>query len=248
MEILGHEIVGDGSHTVVVLHDWMGDHRNYDSVRPYLDESEHRWVFADLRGYGRSRARAGSFDLDEAAGDVRALIDHLGGPPPSLVGHSMSSLVAQQVAVEQALRSLVLVSPVDPRGMGTPDEVVAWLERVASDPSERGGLGERFAARHGPGWARFKLARWAESATPEAARAYVALFSRSQVEGGFPPDLPVAVLLGDEDAAPFEEETVRQAMAGAWPQATLHLCRTAGHYPMQETPVAFAAALQRVLA
>ena len=37
MEALGRETIGDGAARVIVLHDWMGDHRNYDPMVPYLD-------------------------------------------------------------------------------------------------------------------------------------------------------------------------------------------------------------------
>ncbi|MEN0064914.1 MAG: alpha/beta hydrolase [Myxococcota bacterium] len=243
--MLGTCVHGAGPHTVVMLHDWMGDHRNYDFVLPLLDTEAYRWVFADLRGYGLSRDLAGSHTLEEAASDVGALIDTLG--PVRLVGHSMSSLVAQQVATERPLERLVLVSPVDPTGMKTPKPVVAWLEQVAGDLEARQALAERFAARHGPRWAAFKLAHWADSASVEAARGYVRMYSEQTVQGKRPNNDPIGVILGEHDAEPFEVASVTAMLKREWPRAEVRICPSAGHYPMQETPPAFAAALHELL-
>src|SRR5688572_24424337 len=91
---LGHEVVGAGALPVIVLNDWMCDTSTWDGARPYLDVTHHTWVFADLRGYGRSRERTGKFTLNEAAADVAGLVAQHGWPRFAIVGHSMSALVA----------------------------------------------------------------------------------------------------------------------------------------------------------
>src|SRR5689334_6159547 len=58
---LGHVVVGNGPEPVLVLHEWLGDHANYDAVLPNLSPAAARYVFADLRGYGLSRDLAGSY-------------------------------------------------------------------------------------------------------------------------------------------------------------------------------------------
>ena len=245
--MLKTHVLGTGDSTVVVLHDWMGDHRNYASIWPLLDVERYRWVFADLRGYGLSRDLAGSYTLEESVADVGALLAPC-SKPVHLVGHSMSSLVAQQVAVLTELRSLCLVAPVSPTGMGTPPAVVAWLEELGLHEERRAeALGPRFAARHGESWSRFKLRRWRESAVPAAVGGYVRMFSEGVVEGVAPVDLPVLAIVGEHDAEPFTPETV-QALGAFWPQLRLQVCAAAGHYPMQETPVAFVSALMGLLA
>jgi pimeloyl-ACP methyl ester carboxylesterase len=41
----------------------MCDTSTWDGARAYLDRNALRWVFADLRGYGRSKDRRGNFAL-----------------------------------------------------------------------------------------------------------------------------------------------------------------------------------------
>jgi pimeloyl-ACP methyl ester carboxylesterase len=76
--ILGHTIYGQGDEKVLVLHDWMGDSANYDPLLPYLDPAAYRYVFADARGYGRSRQFTGTYSADEMAADAWGLADDRG--------------------------------------------------------------------------------------------------------------------------------------------------------------------------
>ncbi|MEZ4316853.1 MAG: alpha/beta hydrolase [Myxococcota bacterium] len=239
---------GAGDVPVLLFNDWFGDHRTYDPARPYLDTARFRWVFCDLRGYGLNREVPGEHTLEEAAADMVAVLESLGGA--HLVGHSMSSLVAQQVAVDRPdlVRSLVLVCPVPPQGMGAPEPVIAWLEGVARDVGSReAALGARMAARYGLGWARFKLDRWADAADPEAVAAYVRTYATRTVNGAAPDGLAVSTIVGDRDDEPFTPATVRAKVGTFWPDVRIEVCESAGHYPMQETPAAFARLLAEAL-
>lgn len=241
---LGHVTLGSGSRRVLVLHDWMGDHHNWDPVRPYLDGAAATWVFADLRGYGLSRGIAGRHDLEEASQDVLALADHLGWDTFDLVGHSMSSLVAQQVAASGRVHRLVLVGPIAPSGMGTPEPVIQWLEGVAADPSVRAEALGVLASRLGTVWRDVKLRRWAESADPQAARDYVGMFSTQAVTTLA--QVPVLAVVGQHDAEPFTPETVPRSLAG-YADLSIQVIASAGHYPMEETPPALAGLIQAFL-
>jgi pimeloyl-ACP methyl ester carboxylesterase len=141
----------------------------------------------------------------------------------------------------------VLIAPVPPIGLGAPPEAIAFLEAIAVDePARRAGLAARYGARHTAGWADHKLRRWAESARPEACRAYVAMIAAGGVRGAPPADLPVLAVLGGEDAEPFTEPTVRRGLAHL--RLEVAVLASAGHYPMEETPVALATVIQRFLA
>ena len=95
---LGHELFGSGPKRVVIVNDWLCDTSTWDGARAFLDGARFTFAFADLRGYGKSRERAGAFTIDEAASDVLALADALGWARFSIVGHSMSALVALHLA------------------------------------------------------------------------------------------------------------------------------------------------------
>lgn len=247
---LGRTAVGHGPRRVIVLHDWMGDHRNYDPIHAYLDQSLFSWVFADLRGYGRSRGYGGRYDLVEASADVLTLADALEWSSFHLVGHSMSTLIAQQVAADapDRVQSLSLIAPIAPSGMGTPEHLAKFLELLGGDEAERGpALEPQWGDRLSPRWAEFKLERWAESSLPAASKGYARMFATERVKGSTRPDLPVLALIGEHDTEPFTEATVRGTFLQAYQRVELRILRNAGHYPMQETPVALASAIDRFL-
>ena len=133
--LLGHTLLGSGSSLVVVMHEWLGDCSNYDTLKPYLDTTVHRFCFADLRGYGRSMAQAGTHTLDEACQDILALADALEAPRFHLIGHSMSALIAQRIAwlASDRVRSLVAITPVFAAGFPADDATRAQLRAVATD-------------------------------------------------------------------------------------------------------------------
>ncbi len=58
--LLGHTRHGGGGDPVVVLHEWMGDHTNFDLMLPFLPEDRNIWLLADLRGYGLSKSMSGA--------------------------------------------------------------------------------------------------------------------------------------------------------------------------------------------
>ncbi|MGD0679441.1 MAG: alpha/beta hydrolase [Polyangiaceae bacterium] len=182
---LGHELLGSGPSHVVILNDWLCDTSTWDGARMYLDSSRFTFAFADLRGYGRSRGRTGTFTVVEASSDVLVLADALGWPRFAIVGHSMSTLVALHLAQNHADRisHAVVLAPPPPAGFGADDAALARAAAsrelaLADDVTRFTVLSQRFAARLSPGWATFKLSRWRASADPAAAAAYVAMFAR----------------------------------------------------------------------
>ena len=76
--ILGNTLCGMGSEHVLVLHDWNGDHTNYDLLLDYLDRATFTYAFADLRGYGKSKHLVGEYTVQEISRDCLRLADTLG--------------------------------------------------------------------------------------------------------------------------------------------------------------------------
>ncbi|MFD4676373.1 alpha/beta fold hydrolase [Lentzea sp. NPDC058450] len=85
---IAYEITGAGP--LVVLAHGMGDSREaYRFLAPALVEAGHRVVTTDLRGHGESSVGWASYSRTDLAGDLIALVKHL-GEPAVLVGHSIS--------------------------------------------------------------------------------------------------------------------------------------------------------------
>lgn len=250
-QLLGYESIGSGPHRVLVLNDWLCDTSTWDGARPYLDVQQFTWVFADLRGYGRSRGRAGEFTLREAADDVLALVEQLGWAQISLVGHSMSTLVAMHLAQrEPRLQRVVLITPPPPRGFGADDAFVREAQVTAGDDSARAEMvRERFATgRLSPGWARFKSERFVATSDAAAAAAYIPMYARDGLpEPDRPIALPVLAITGEQDMPAMRREVVGQNLAPMCAQLEIAALAESGHYPMQEMPPLTVALIERFL-
>lgn len=86
---LAYEVTGDAGDLVVLAHG-MGDSREaYRFLAPALVAAGYRVAAVDLRGCGESSVGWPSYTRTDIAGDLLALVEHLGGPAV-LVGHSIS--------------------------------------------------------------------------------------------------------------------------------------------------------------
>ena len=96
---IAYEVTGSGP--LVVLAHGMGDSRaSYRFVVPRLVAAGYRVASTDLRGSGESSVDWPSYTRTDIAGDLLALVRHLGGPAV-LVGQSISG-GAVTVAAAQA--------------------------------------------------------------------------------------------------------------------------------------------------
>lgn len=251
--MIGHTKFGAGAAPVLVLHDWLSDTSNWEASRPYLDQRAFQWVFADLRGYGKSRELAGQYTLAEAAGDVLALADQLGLRRFALVGHSMSALVALHLAqcAPDRVERVALLTPPPPAGFGADPAALAFLRSLAlgDDAARAAGLATLWGERLSPQWLAFKVARWRATSQPEAVAAYIELFAQHGVPTpGASVLVPMLLVTGERDAETLRGAAMTTVFAPLCRQLTVQALADCGHYPMQEAPVLLATLLQRFLA
>lgn len=247
---IGYEAMGEGPHRVLMLHGWFGDHTTFRPLRNALSLDEFTYACVAYRGYGLSREIAGSYTMAEISADVRALADELGWREFSLIGHSMGGMAIQRVLADapQRVRKLVAVTPVpasgvpfDPDGWALFDGATASLDnrRAIIDFSTGGRLSKRWIDH---------VARYSDETSDRVAfAAYLRAWARTdfhtEIEGKA---TPVKVIVGANDAA-LNAEAMKTTYLAWYPNAELEVMANAGHYPMDETPVALATAIENFL-
>lgn len=249
--MLGYDIQGTGPTTVVVLNDWICDTSTWDNARAYLDTERLRWVFADVRGYGRSKGLAGSYTLLEAVGDVLALADRLSCEQFVIVGHSMSSLVALHLAQhhQRRIRKLVLLTPAPPAGFAYDDAARAAIQALAlgDDAHRLEWLRRRLGSHVSEGWVRFKAARWRAASDSKAVAGYTEMFPKGVPKPDAPVTVPVLAVTGERDVPPMRSDAVREQLSPICRDLCAKPLMESGHYPMQETPPALVALIEEFL-
>jgi pimeloyl-ACP methyl ester carboxylesterase len=246
-KILGHRVIGSGRKTVILLHEWLGDHNNWRPMLPYLPTGV-RWVMADFRGYGWSHRLKGDCTLEEAAGDVLALADHLDCGKFHLAGHSMGGLVAQAVAALKPARvsSLSLICPVPATGFKADAERLAAMRKVAKGAAALiEGIHARTGNRLGDGFAQAKARLARRAASFEVKDAYLQMFTGSDISNEVSGlKIPVRLICGAHDL-PFYRMNVQKKRFQKWyPNLDCVEIFEAGHYPPLETPALLAGLIE----
>jgi esterase len=241
--------VGTGAHAVLVLHGWFGDAHAFDSIEPWLSGEEFTYVFMDCRGYGGMRDVRGNYTIDEIANDALALADALGIETFSLIGHSMGGMAIERIAVlaPDRVRALVAVAPVPCGGIAYDPPTLQLLEAAAGSMSIRRGIIDRSTGGRLPAaWLDWKAQYSMARAAPEAFAAYFPAWADTDFSAEIAGRHPVKVLVGEHDPV-FNAALMDRTYLRRYRQATLEVLENAGHYPMNETPLALVAAIEHFL-
>lgn len=250
--MLGHKIVGSGPEHVLVMHDWFSDCSSYDAMLPFLDTKAFTYAFVDLRGYGKSKEITGRYDVSEASEDVRALVNALKWDRYHVVGHSMSGMIAQRIAIDAPthVKSVVAITPVPACGSQAPTEAMAFMEDAARQNDQGGAQCIAFMTgnRYTPAFADFKVKTWRKCALPEARVGYMRMFCAtdfaSEAKGLV---TRMLVICTEFDAEAHQEGRAKETFLQWYPNAQVVTLANAGHYPMQEIPLNLIATMEKFL-
>jgi 3-oxoadipate enol-lactonase len=246
---LGYVQHGTGPERVLVMHDWLGDHTNYDSVMPYLDGAAFTYVFVDLRGYGKSIHMRGDYTVQEIAADCLTLADRLGWHRFHLIGHSMTGMATQRIAADapDRIKSAIAVCPISAAGNQLNEEALRFFSSTCeNDDAFRqlvkfvtGGLSDR--------WADVKLRQNRERVAPGCRSGYLEMLSATHfVDDVRGLETPYLVIIGDKDPG-LDEHAMKNTFLAWHPNAELLKIPNCGHYPMQECPPYFAMVIENFL-
>lgn len=242
--------IGNGPIKVIALHGWFGSAAGWGPFAHVLDEKRFTYAFMDYRGYGGSKNIAGEFTMKEIAADTLALADRLGWKQFNLIGHSMGGKAIQHVLADAParVRRLVAVTPVP--AAEVPFDEAGWklFTSAAKSPEARKAiLNFSTGNRLSEAWLDRMLKDSIDNSTPEAFAAYLLAWARgdfsARIKGN---PVPVLVIAGEHDAA-LTADVMRATYLQWYPNAKLEIMSNAGHYPMDETPVALATTIERFL-
>jgi pimeloyl-ACP methyl ester carboxylesterase len=229
-----------GSGPLVILVPGMGDLRaTYRFTVNPLVAAGYRVATTDLRGHGDSDPTFASYGDAETAGDVLALVEHLGGPAV-IVGNSMGAGAAAYAASERPdlVSGLVLVGPFVRNGqvnavmrimmrvaMATPWIAASWKSYVprlyaGRRPADLDAhLDSLIASLRRPGYAKaFSLTTRVDHA-PAEARLTSIQAPTLVVMGELDPDFPDPKAEAEWIATTLDGEVVMVPEAAHYPQS-----------------------------
>lgn len=258
MPILGHSEYGQGEEKVMVFHDWMGDAANYEPLIPYLDPVSYTYVFADIRGYGKSRHLAGAYSAEEVTADAFRLANTLGWKHFHVIGHSMTGMAVQRMAVDdrisgaKRLKSIIAITPVSADGYPADEGTKKFLwDLIGQRNLSEQGFFALTGQRLSPAWGRVKTNRHFQTSTEEALKGYYRMWLETDFSAEARKakvDTPFLVIGGRQDLPGFQEAHLRKTFGILYPNVEFTFITDAGHYPMHETPVYLASLIEKYLA
>ena len=235
---------------VVFLHGFSDSNHTWDLNLRTFSRGYHVYVL-DQRGHGDSTRPACCYTQQSFAADVAAFLDAVGERSAILVGHSMGSFIAQQVALDFPRRvdGLVLVGSA-PTVAGNPvalelKSIVDTFEDTV-DPEFIRAFQESTFVRPVPasyidrlvsGSSKVPARVWQDALDGMLTEDHSARLDRIRV--------PVLVIGGDQDG--FFPVADQQALVDALPDADFILYPDTGHAPHAERPQRFNQDVQRFL-
>jgi pimeloyl-ACP methyl ester carboxylesterase len=250
---LWYEERGAGT-PVIFIAGTMSDHSTWDLVVPQF--TGLRSITPDNRDVGNSSVARHDYSVRDMAGDVLALMGHLGLERASIVGHSLGGKVAQQVAILAPARvdKLVLVCSSAQHDVQSRSLMELWIslrEEIADDLVFAQVI--CLCAMGPDGLAKVSLADaaelWMAKCRPQRGSAFIrnveASLASDTLAGLGDIQASTLVIYSDCDRI-FGRMHGEQLVAGI-PSAQGVLIEHCGHAPMVEHAEEFARILQRFL-
>jgi pimeloyl-ACP methyl ester carboxylesterase len=252
MEFIVHKQVGSGKEKVLVIHSWTTDSKSYDFMLPYLNTEDYTYVFVDLRGYGGSKEMQGAYSVEEASADAIKLIDLLGWDEFHLIGHSMSGMIVQKIAVDNPSRvkTIVAITPVPACGTPAPKEIKDFFEGIATnnDEAAMGFVNKLTSNRYTKAFAEKMITDIRQRSTSQGRIGYMNMFFHTDFSESVKGlRTPILVLFGEYEGGILDEALMRDTFLKWYPNAQLECCKGSGHYPMIETPVTLVSTIEKFL-
>ncbi len=243
---LTYERLGTGT-PMVLLHGYPLDHHLWDDVVPLLSDT-FDLIVPDLRGFGGSSTVESFYTMEDFAGDIAALLDHLGIQKAAIVGHSMGGYIALAFARLYPARVTGL-GLVGSQALADAADRKEGRYKSAAEVADKG-IGSVVAVMTPKLTPDARLQEYAKrSMEGQQPAAYIGALKAMAERVDSTPALasfhfPVVLVHGDADAL-IPIDRAREIKA-AIPAAHLVEINGAGHMPMMESPQKTAEALKRL--
>jgi pimeloyl-ACP methyl ester carboxylesterase len=227
---------------VVLIHGYLDDPTVWRDVAAALEGEGFRTIVPAIARDDGELTLAAFTDVVSTA--TKAVLADDGHDGIAFVGHSMGAQVAELAArdVGDAVRALVLLSPIPLEGLALPEEVAGPLRGCGGNADIQRAL-------------RSQLSTALDDRAIEGLVRIGVEVPKERVEGWFdawttgdpasaakaPPGVPTMVLSGAED--PFISKDILGLLEARFPDGIQHSIPGAGHWPNVEAPDAVAAEL-----
>jgi pimeloyl-ACP methyl ester carboxylesterase len=248
---IAYEVAGRGP--LIVLAHGMGHSRAaYRFLTPRLLAAGYRVASVDLRGCGESTATWPSYTRTDIAGDLLALIRHLGGPA-TLVGHSISGGAAT-IAAAQTPDLITGIVEIAPFTRAQAMQLSAFKSKtyrkgayrmfgtmMGSVPQWLGYLDHAYPGPKSADWTARQTDIEAELREPGRMKALQAMLKTSPADAGAQlADVrcPALIIEGSLDPDWADPRAEGEAIIAALPAGIgeLAMIDGAGHYPHDQYP------------
>lgn len=222
---------GGPGEAVVLLHPMTGSHAVWPYQQPVLAAAGYRVIGYSRRGFLGSDPRPADGDADDA-GDLRALLDHLGIARTHLIASAAGGFVAREFVARfpERVRTLVMASTI---AVAPPSEILAMRNTLPSDATSAAvrELGPAYRANNPAG-----MHRWI--ALERQARHGPAPHRGGPRRPFDPATLPpLLCITGDADR--YAPPALMRAFVRTLPHAELAVIADGGHALFWEQPEGF---------
>lgn len=243
--------MGSGRQALLLIHGHPFDRTMWQPQLEPIARLGWRVVAPDLRGYGASGGCSDKTTLEQFAGDLIALLDHLGIDRAVIAGLSLGGQIVMEICrlYPQRVRGIVLAATFPqaetPAGRRQRLATADRLLRKGMDSYAADLLPKMLSARSieaAPEVARHVLSMMRSAPATGAAAALRGRAERPDYVGVLERlDCPALIIAGDEDAFTTREDAER--MHALVKDSRLLWLSGIGHMPNLERPEAFNAAL-----
>ncbi len=249
--VLAYDDTGTDDPPVVLLHGFPFNRRIWDRQAEAISP-RFRVIRPDLRGHGDSPPGPGPSRMEDLAGEVVRLLDHLGVGPAVIGGLSMGGYVALAFYRLFPARARALVLADTRAGADTPEgrnarhEMVALVREEGAHAVADKLLPKMLSPRASAALKDALRTLMASTSVEGVAGALLGMAERADSTDLLPRiECPTLIVVGAEDAITPPAES--EAMAKRISRSRLVVIESAGHVSSLEQPEAFNRALEEFL-